>query len=138
MKFTGISIKGRGRARTLGFPTINLLLEQDIVVPEGIYAAKVAIQGDFYKAAMHCGASPTFSDAEKTIELYLVGLTEENIRKYDLVNHIGVTIEVETMRYLRPVITFSSKEALIAQIEQDVQQTISCITLPSPLILTEE
>ncbi len=129
MKFTGTQVSGRKRARTLGFPTINLIADSTEVVPDGIYAARVTIRGKQYKAAMHCGASPTFNDAQKTTELYLVGLSEEDIKRYELVDLTNVLIAIETIKYLRPVLTFSSKEELIKQIEQDVKDTMTAVPL---------
>jgi len=125
MNFTGSHIIGRGRARTLGFPTINLHNINTIAVEDGVYAARVTINAVRFIAAMFVGESPTFNDKEKTIELHLVGLTEEDIKKYHLDSFITTKISVETIQYLRPVKKFASRKELIQRIKENVDEVIS-------------
>lgn len=122
MKFTGTHIMGRKRARTLGFPTINLHNINTLTIEDGIYAAWVTISKEQFMAALFVGESPTFKDKDKSAEIYLIGLSEEDIKKYNLDLLIQTKISVETVRYIRPVIKFSSKEKLIQQIELDVKE----------------
>lgn len=113
---------GRKRARTLGYPTINLQNINTVIIDDGVYAARVMINDHQFKAAMFVGESPTFKDKEKTVELYLIGLSEGEIKKYHLDPLILTTISVETVRYIRPVIKFNSRNDLIRQIEADVKE----------------
>jgi len=128
MKFTGTHIMGRGRARTLGFPTINLHNINTVIMEDGVYATRVVINDNHFIAAMFVGESPTFKDKEKSVELYLIGLSEENIKKYHLDPLVSTKIAVETTHYLRPVIKFNSKEKLIKQINTDVKQITEILT----------
>lgn len=128
MKFTGTHTMGRKRARTLGYPTINLHNINTVIIDDGVYAARATINDGQFKAAMFVGESPTFKDKEKTVELYLIGLSEEEIRKYHLDPLILTTISVETVRYIRPVIKFNSRNDLIRQIEADVKEIDTVLT----------
>ncbi|PIV71254.1 hypothetical protein COW57_00535 [Candidatus Roizmanbacteria bacterium CG17_big_fil_post_rev_8_21_14_2_50_39_7] len=122
MRFTGTHTMGRKRARTLGFPTINLHNINTVTIDDGVYAARATINNSQFKAAMFVGESPTFKDKEKTVELYLIGLNEEEIKKYPLDSLISTIISIETVCYIRPVIKFSSRNDLIRQIEVDVKE----------------
>ena len=113
---------GRKRARTLGFPTINLHNINTVTIDDGVYAARATINNSQFKAAMFVGESPTFKDKGKTVELYLIGLNEEEIKKYPLDSLISTIISIETVCYIRPVIKFSSRNDLIRQIEVDVKE----------------
>jgi len=127
MKFTGTHIMGRARARTLGYPTINLHNINTVITSDGVYAAWAVINGKRFMAALFVGESPTFKDKEKSVELYLIGLAEGDIKKYQLSPLISSQITVETVQFIRPVIKFASRAELIRQIEADVKE-ISAIT----------
>lgn len=122
MKFTGKPIKGKGRGRSLGYPTINLHDLTWVDIDEGVYAAKATIRGVVYKAALHCGSAPTFRDTEKTVELFLLDTPTITVLSTE-------KITVETCEYLRPIKKFASKKELIAQITKDVARTNALITL---------
>lgn len=121
MKFTGFHTTGKGRARTLGFSTINLHNINTVIMDNGVYAAWATINGKRFRAALFVGESPTFKDKEKSVELFLIDLEKEDIEKYKLSPLIQSKISVETVQYFRPVIKFDSRADLIAQIKKDVE-----------------
>jgi len=127
MKFTGTHILGRGRARTLGYPTINLHNIDTVAIEDGVYAARATINNGQFMVAMFVGESPTFKDKEKSAELYLIGLSEGDVKKYCLTPLIKTRILVETVQYVRPVLKFASREDLIRQIEADVKEIITIL-----------
>lgn len=122
MIFTGNHILGRGRARTLGYPTINLHNINTVIIENGLYAAFVTIDNSKFNAALYVGESPTFKDKEKSVELYLIGLKEGDVQKYHLSPLIHNKISVETVQYVRPVIKFPSRVELIKQIGIDIEE----------------
>ena len=117
MKFISWQTKGRGRAKKIGFPTINLVFPKNLNLEEGVYGAKVLIGDEQFLAAMHYGSSPTFSDKERTLELFLINVKE-------IGNVFGKKITVEIIKYLRPIRKFKDKEELVKQIKQDVDKII--------------
>jgi riboflavin kinase/FMN adenylyltransferase len=114
MKFISTQIKGKGRGRPIGFPTINLKIPDDFELNDGIYASKVNIENKVFVGALHYGPVPTFNESEKSLEVYLIGLDNK------LENLNGKIIKVEIVEYLRPVMKFKSKEELVKQIKEDV------------------
>jgi len=124
MKFTGTHVIGRGRARTLGFPTINLHDINTLTIEDGIYAARATIHNVQYKAVLFVGESLTFHDKEKSVELFLIGLKIGDVKKYRLDPLVTSKITVETVQYIRPVIKFANRKELIAHIEKDVKDVV--------------
>ena len=116
MKFESTHVKGKGRGKPMGFPTINLKIPDNFELKDGIYAAKVTIENRVFIGALHYGSVPTFSENEQSLEVYLIGLNNNKLENLE-----EKIIRVEIVKYLRPVMKFSSKEELIRQIEEDVK-----------------
>lgn len=121
MKFKTITVQGHGRGKDLGFPTINMQVLPEMVLgmKEGIYAARVTIsgqnQGAAYGGALYYGPVPVFNQTEKSLEVYLVD------SGYIYVGP-GTDIEVELVKYIRPVQDFSSVDLLQIQMDKDVAE----------------
>ncbi|MDO9028723.1 MAG: riboflavin kinase [Candidatus Roizmanbacteria bacterium] len=122
MKFESIHIKGKGRGKPMGFPTINLKIPANFILKDGIYAAKVNIENKVFVGALHYGPVPTFKEQEKSLEVYLIGLNDYKLTNYRLMNLDEKIIKVEIVKYLREIIKFNSKKELIKQIDEDVKE----------------
>jgi len=122
MKFESTFIKGKGRGKPMGFPTINLKIPDNFELKDGIYAAKVSIENKIFKGALHYGPVPTFAEQEKSLEVYLIGLNELRLSagRQELENLNDKIIKVEIIKYLRPIIKFKRVKDLVKQIEEDV------------------
>src|SRR6266480_8111837 len=122
----GTVVRGAGRGRTIGIPTINLASPdpRKLLPPDGVYAVSVRILESGariqtpdskildYGGMMNQGARPTFGDANRTLEVHLFDFDGELY---------GEMVEVEWVRRLRDVQAFSSREALVAQLERDAR-----------------
>ncbi|HKD32653.1 MAG TPA: riboflavin biosynthesis protein RibF [Gaiellaceae bacterium] len=107
----GTVVAGDARGGTLGFPTANLRLEPDLLVPAyGIYAGAAA----GHRAAVSIGTNPHYGGAERRVEAHLLDF------EGDL---YGLRLVVELWRRLRDEQSFSSEEELVAQIGRDVEET---------------
>lgn len=116
MKFESTHVKGKGRGKPMGFPTINLKIPDGFELKDGIYAAKVTIENKIFIGALHYGSVPTFNENEQSLEVYLIGLNNNKLENLE-----EKIIKVEIVKYLRPVMKFNSKEELIKQIKEDVK-----------------
>lgn len=116
MKFKSIQVKGKGRGKLLGFPTINLEIPENLNLEDGIYAVNVFIGGKEFIGAMHYGPIPVFQENGKTLEFFLIDTQDSDIPD-------SPEFEVEVIKLLRPVMSFPDKEKLIEQMEKDVSQT---------------
>jgi len=122
MIFESTHIKGKGRGKPMGFPTINLKIPDNFELKDGIYAAKVTIENKVFKGALHYGPVPTFAEQEKSLEVYLIEVTNENLVGYGMENLDGKLIIIEIIKYLRPIIKFNLVEELVKQIGEDVKE----------------
>ena len=115
MKFESIHINGKGRGKPMGFPTINLKIPENFELMNGVYAVKVKIENSVFIGALHYGPIPTFNEDVKSLEVYLLETTDDNVGNLE-----GKLITVEVIKFLRPIIKFKLVESLVKQIEKDV------------------
>ena len=120
----GKVVRGAGRGRTIGIPTINLEPPdpRKLLPPDGVYAVRVGIlesgsriptpDSRFLGGMMNQGPRPTFGEATRTLEVHLFDFDGELY---------GETVNVAWVRRLRGVQAFPSREALVAQLEHDRQ-----------------
>lgn len=108
-KVTGRVVRGTGRGRAMGFPTINVAADE--ALPEGVYAGRVRVRGRSYVAAIHVGPVPTFDRRQPTLEAHLLDFSQDCY---------GETVEIELIGRVRPVEAFSDADALAARIAEDV------------------
>jgi riboflavin kinase/FMN adenylyltransferase len=116
----GTVVRGAGRGRTIGIPTINLEPPdaRKLLPPDGVYAVSVGIEKrkpgseHRYGGMMNQGPRPTFGDQARTLEVHLFDFEGELY---------GETVDVEWVRRLRDVQAFPSRDALVAQLERDRQ-----------------
>lgn len=109
---SGTVVTGDRRGRQLGFPTANLSVPPQMLLPgDGIYATWTHIDGRRLPSATSIGIRPTFNLTERLVEVYVIDF------KGDL---YGQELEVEFVSKLRNQEKFDGLDALIQQINQDV------------------
>jgi riboflavin kinase/FMN adenylyltransferase len=118
---TGEVVRGAGRGRGLGVPTVNLapLPARKLLPPDGVYAARVAWRGGRRGAMLNLGPRPTFSDATRTLEAHLFDFAGDLL---------GETVTVEFLRRLRDVMRFASAGELVRQLEDDRRDALRALT----------
>ncbi|MGI8422326.1 MAG: bifunctional riboflavin kinase/FMN adenylyltransferase, partial [Gaiellaceae bacterium] len=109
----GIVVAGDQRGGTLGYPTANIAVQPELLVPGyGIYAGSA--RG--HRAAVSIGTNPHYGGSERRIEPYLLDF------EGDL---YGQRLTVELWQRLRDERAFESEAALVEQIAADVEATRS-------------
>ena len=113
---TGEVESGDRRGRDLGFPTANLTAGPTMAVPgDGIYATWATVDGVRHQGATSIGVRPTFGGGgERRIETYLLDFSGDLY---------GKRLTLEFAQRLRGEMAFSSVDALIQQMEQDVERS---------------
>ena len=108
---------GDKRGRELGFPTANVAVPADVLLPaDGIYAGWFERpDGSVHAAAMSLGRRPTFyEDADLSLlECYLLDFEGD---LYD------ETAKVRFVQRLRGEVKFDSVDALVEQMSKDVHE----------------
>ena len=110
----GTVVRGAGRGRTIGIPTINLASPdtRKLLPPDGVYAVRVSVGDQRYGGMMNQGPRPTFGEESRTLEVHLFDFDGELY---------GEGVDVDWVRRLRAVQAFPSRDALVAQLERDRQ-----------------
>lgn len=118
----GHVVHGAKRGRSLGFPTINLALPRERLLPrDGIYAMWAEMGEGRFKAAASLGIRPTFGGGERVLEAYLLDFSGDVY---------GEEVEVAFVKRLRDEIAFASPAELSAQIARDVDETQRALREP--------
>ncbi len=107
--------RGRGVGKTLGYPTANICMENDVLLPNGVYAVFVAGAAKGLRpGVLNVGLRPTFEnsgDAKKSWELHIWDFQK---------GLVGKRLQVFFVRRLRAEKRFPGPEALSSQIGRDV------------------
>jgi riboflavin kinase/FMN adenylyltransferase len=111
----GRVVHGARRGREIGFPTVNLEVCKDCLIPAyGVYATMVLLDGTRYGAATNVGVRPSFDNGAPSIEAYLLDFSQDLY---------GRELVLSFVERLRPELRFDSVQALIDQMHDDVAQT---------------
>ncbi len=107
----GIVVKGEKRGRKLGFPTINLDAEWEILPQPGVYATYVRLSDGFHESITNIGVRPTFEENKLTVETHIFDFDE---------NLYGKEIRVNFVERLRDEKRFENVDKLVEQINYDI------------------
>ena len=116
-RMSGEVIHGEGRGKKLNFPTANVNYPKEKVIPpNGIYACWAQLGNERFMAATNIGLNPTFTPERKipSLEAYLLDFDRDIY---------GEVMTLEFVQRLRDEIRYTTVEALITQIHEDVNQT---------------
>ncbi len=109
----GRVVPGHGTGRRLGFPTLNIQVQdrEKLVPADGVYAVWADIEGCTQPAVMNIGHRPTFGGEKRSIEVHLL---DERLEMPPL------AAAIHFVERLRPERKFSDLSALAARIAEDV------------------
>ena len=118
----GEVVKGDQRGRTIGFPTLNIVLEKGADPFRGIYAVRVRDAEDqgspHMPGAGYFGDRPTFDTGRTFLEVHLINFDGDLYGRQMLVEFIGL---------IRPDKRFSSVEELVAQMKSDCRNALKTL-----------
>lgn len=110
---SGTVVEGDKRGKELGYPTANLAVSDDVLLPKpGIYAVKVMYQQEYLEGMASLGTNPTFTNDRSKLSL------EVNILDYKH-NLYGEELQVEWWKYIRDEIKFDRVDDLMTQMADD-------------------
>ena len=117
----GTVILGDQRGRTIGFPTLNVDIEKDrLIPPNGVYITETFIKNEKYASVTNIGSRPTFTiDSKNHLETHLLDFNEDVY---------GEHASVEFISRLRNERKFNSGDELVQQIKNDVKNTVDHFT----------
>jgi riboflavin kinase/FMN adenylyltransferase len=115
--FSGLVVRGDQRGREIGWPTANIEFGERHIPMDGVYAGLATLpDGTRARAAISIGTKPTFGNAERTVEAFLLD------RQMPL-DRYGWQLRLEFSNWIREQARFDSLEPLLAQMRRDVVRT---------------
>jgi riboflavin kinase/FMN adenylyltransferase len=114
----GKVVEGAKRGQTLGFPTANLEISDELYPKAGVYAVEVEWDRQRFNGLANVGFNPTFSSGQTekerrfSLEVYILNFHQEIY---------GEEIQVNFKKGIRDEIHFESPSHLINQIQKDIQ-----------------
>ena len=122
-RFSGRVVRGAGRGRTIGVPTLNLEgpPAEKALPPDGVYAARVEWGGGTAGAMLNQGPRPTVGDLRRFVEAHLFGVDEDLY---------GRMVRIEWVERMRDIQRFPSLDALRAQLTLDREQALHLLSQP--------
>jgi riboflavin kinase/FMN adenylyltransferase len=118
----GVVVPGEHRGHKLGFPTANIDIAPERLIPaKGVYASRAIVDGKRFTAVTNIGVRPTFENPlpASRVEPHILDLQEDLYGQY---------LKLELIEYLRPEKVFNSPEDLIAQVQKDIKKTREVIS----------
>jgi len=112
---SGEIVHGSHRGRLLGFPTVNVRVDEGKILPPGVFRVRIEGLGtQVMDGICNVGTRPTFASGEKSVSVEVYVLHRRLGPMY------GRRVKVSFFQRLREEKRFSSPEALVRQIEKDV------------------
>jgi len=112
---TGIVVRGAQRGRTLGWPTINLASDNELIPQDGVYVGRVRLSGseEWLPTVVNIGRRPTFKDEmERVVEGHILDFDGDLY---------GTRVALGLLERLRGERAFDGIEELKQQIAVDAQ-----------------
>ncbi len=106
-KLIGEIIHAKGLGKKMGYPTANLKLVDNFVIPRyGVYDTDIIINGERFKASTNIGTNPTVEHDGIKIEAHILDFDRDIY---------GEIVELELLDFVRPELKFDSIEELFDQ-----------------------
>ncbi|AKL98169.1 bifunctional riboflavin kinase/FAD synthetase [Endomicrobium proavitum] len=108
--FSGMPFKDRGLGAKLGFPTVNLKIDADKLLPKGVFVSLIEQNGKFFAAVTNIGLRPTF------------GKTDALICETHILNFSGIWKKSKTTVYLLKKLRSEKKFKNIAELKAQIAE----------------
>lgn len=108
----GVVVKGDGRGGSIGIPTANLDVADQILPPNGVWAGRATAEGKTFPAVANIGVRPTFGGGERPrIEVHLLDFSGDLY---------GQVVEFAFVARIRDETRFDGADSLVRQITRDI------------------
>lgn len=115
--FSGNVIEGKKIGRTIGYPTANILIEENykLIPKNGVYIVSSIINNVVFYGMMNIGTNPTLGENNQTIEIHFFNFDADIYHQ---------KIQVSVIEYIRNEEKFESLQALKEQLNKDKEFSI--------------
>ena len=113
----GAVLEGKRLGRTLGFPTLNIEVENELSPSNGVYITAVHIPSfaRTFPAVTNIGVRPTFNGGHRVVEAHILG---------NVGNLYGTHIRIQFVERIRDEVAFRTAAELVERMKEDVEETL--------------
>ena len=117
---TGKVVKGLQNGRSIGFPTANILIEENykLIPKNGVYAVKTTLKNKTVFGMLNIGTNPTVNLNKQSIEVHFFDFND---------NIYDEKISLSLLNYFREEQKFNSLEALKEQLLLDKEAVLKSL-----------
>jgi riboflavin kinase/FMN adenylyltransferase len=108
----GRVVEGKKFSRQIGFPTLNIALNEACKFQYGVYAGLMEHNGQLYQGVMNIGVTPHFGINKAKLEMHVFNFNRDLY---------GETIKVIPTCFIRKEMKFSDIDSLVKQIANDCE-----------------
>jgi riboflavin kinase/FMN adenylyltransferase len=108
----GKVVHGDGRGKGIGFPTINLKTDYELIPKDGVYISEVEINGKMFPSVTNIGYNPTFDVKKLSVETHILDYSGDLY---------GADLTLYFHERIRGEIKFDGADALMSQIAMDIK-----------------
>ena len=110
----GEVVVGNKLGRTIGFPTSNIMIDENMVTPpNGVFITYAIYNGEKYPSITNVGVKPTIGTFKKNMETHIFNFNRELYGKH---------IQVEFLKMTREEVKFNGMGELAEQIVKDCEE----------------
>lgn len=106
-------VSGKGKGRTLGFPTLNCIPATSVRETYGVYIVQCIVDDSSYYGVANWGLRPTYEEFVPLLEIHILDTAFKQA--------FSAEISVSFVHYIRPSKRFNSEAALKKNIADDVK-----------------
>ena len=108
----GKIVHGDGRGAGIGFPTINLKTDYELIPKDGVYISEVEINGKMLPSVTNIGYNPTFDVKKLSVETHILDYSGDLY---------GADLTIYFHERIRGEVKFDGADALKNQIAMDIK-----------------
>lgn len=108
----GKVVHGDGRGKGIGFPTINLKTDYELIPEDGVYISEVEINKKMFPSVTNIGYNPTFDVKRLSVETHILEYSGDLY---------GADLTLYFHERIRGEIRFDGADALVSQITMDIK-----------------
>ena len=106
----GIVVEGQKISRKLGFPTLNIEIDESNPIKYGVYAGVMEHKNIVYQGVMNIGITPSFEVSGPKLEMHIFNFDQDIY---------GEEIKVTPTHFIRDEMKFDDMDLLSQQIQDD-------------------
>lgn len=110
---SGVVTHGNGMGNKMGIPTVNIAINANNPLQNGVYAARVRLGEESFSGITNVGTCPTFGERARHTETLIFDFAEDAY---------GSSVTVELLEFLRSERCFSGADELVRQIDEDIRR----------------